>query len=157
MPQTMFNHWHNICSSLGTTKCSNLSTTTCSTAGTSIQRNSRFLKYHGISYLFLRLRLWEPYKKNNRQSSKGSSSHHVFKWSYRKPIYKTYMSSQGLLRQRCKGRSTNKVGDHNRNCYNSEIKGIVNDMVKILDKYLHNHPKYKEMKDTLEACYIKSD
>ena len=71
--------------------------------------------------------------------------------------YKTYMSSQGLLRQKCKGRSTNRVGDHNWNCYNSEIQGIVNDMVKILDKYLHNHPKYKEMKDTIEACYIKTD
>ena len=64
---------------------------------------------------------------------------------------------QGLLRQKCRGRSRNRVGDHNWNCYNSEIQGIVNDMVKILDKYLHNHPKYKEMKDTLEACYIKSD
>ena len=58
--------------------------------------------------------------------------------------YKTYMSAQGLLRQKCKGRSKNKVGDHNWTCYNIEIQGIVNDMVKILDKYLHNHPKYKE-------------
>ena len=72
--------------------------------------------------------------------------------------YNTYMSSQGRLRQKYQGgRSRNRVGDHNWKCYNSEIQGIVNDMVKILDKYLHNHPKYKEMEDTLEACYIKSD
>ena len=71
--------------------------------------------------------------------------------------YKTYMSAQGLLRQKCKGRSKKKVGDHNWTCYNIEIKCIVNDMVKTQDKYLHNHPKYKEMKDVIEACYIKTD
>ena len=71
--------------------------------------------------------------------------------------YKTHVSSQGLLRQKCKGRSTNRVGDNNWNCYNTEIKGIVKDMVGILDKYLHNHPRHKELKDTIEACYIKTD
>ena len=71
--------------------------------------------------------------------------------------YKRYISAQGLLRQKCRGRSTNGVGDHNWNCYNYEIQGIVKELVNILDKYLHNHPKYKEMKDVIEACYIKTD
>ena len=71
--------------------------------------------------------------------------------------YKTYISSQGLLRQKCKGRSKNKVGYHNWTCYSIEIQCIVKELVEIQDNYLHNHPKYKEMKDTIEACYIKTD
>ena len=71
--------------------------------------------------------------------------------------YKRYISAQGLLRQKCRGRSTNRVGDHNWNFYNYEIQGIVKELVEILDKYLHTHPKYKDMKDVIEACYIKTD
>ena len=70
--------------------------------------------------------------------------------------YKTYISLKHIFRQKCKGRSTNRVGDNNWNCYNKEINYIVRDMVNILNNYLHNRPKYKEMKDTIEACYIKT-
>ena len=69
--------------------------------------------------------------------------------------HKTHMSSQGLLRQKCKGRSTNKVGEHNWNCYNYGIQGSVKELVEILDKHLHNHPRYKEIKDVIEVCHIK--
>jgi hypothetical protein len=101
--------------------------------------------------------LRQTYKKYNIKSPQGSSSHHVYERSYRRPIQNIHVSTRPF-----KTEMQRKINEQGRRSQLElatiiEIQCIVNDMVKIQDKYLHNHPKYKEMKDTIEACYIKTD
>ena len=115
-----------------------------------------FLKYHG-RYICKCGYVFGKHIRNTTLNHLKGLRHIMYMNGATESHYKKYISSQGLLRQKCKGRSKNKVGDHNWTCYNIEIQCIVKELVEIQDNYLHNHPKYKEIKDTIEACYVKTD